>query len=321
MLTVKLLDQVRMVIRTKHYKYTTEQTYVAWIKRYILFHGKKHPTDMGEKEVREFLSYLAMDKNVAASTQNQALNAIVFLYKHVLDLPLGDFSQFDRAKRPKNLPTVLSIPEVRAILSHLSNENLLIANILYGSGLRLIECMRLRVQDIDFGQNMIVVRDGKGGKDRRTMLPNNVKNMLTMQLDKVRNLHRRDLEQGLGEVFLPYALERKYPGAARDIRWQYVFPSSTISEDPRSGRKGRHHLDESVPRKAVKQAAARAGIMKRVSPHVLRHSFATHLIEAGYDIRTVQELLGHSDVSTTMIYTHVLMNGKVGVTSPLDRLG
>ncbi len=318
---MKLLDQVRMVIRTRHYKYTTEQTYVAWIKRYILFHGKKHPTEMGDKEVSEFLSHLAMNKNVAASTQNQALNAIVFLYKHVLDRPLGDFSQFDRAKRPKNLPTVLSIPEVRALLSYMHDEVLLIANLLYGSGLRLIECMRLRVKDIDFSQGLIVVRDGKGGKDRRTMLPNNVKSMLTFQLDKVKCLHRQDLEKGLGEVFLPYALERKYPNAGRDIHWQYVFPSSTISKDPRSGRMGRHHLDESVPRKAVKQAAVRAGIMKRVSPHVLRHSFATHLIEAGYDIRTVQELLGHTDVSTTMIYTHVLMNGKVGVTSPLDRMG
>ncbi|MFA6012834.1 MAG: integron integrase [Desulfobacteraceae bacterium] len=317
---MKLLDQVRMVIRTRHYKYTTEQTYVGWIKRYILFHGKKHPSVMGDKEVSEFLSYLAMSKNVAASTQNQALNAIVFLYKHVIDRPLGDFSQFDRAKRPKNLPTVLSIPEVRALLSYMSDEVLLIANLLYGSGLRLIECMRLRVKDIDFAQGLVVVRDGKGGKDRRTMLPNNVKPLLTLQLEKVKFLHRQDLEKGFGEVFLPYALERKYPNAGRDIRWQYVFPSSTISKDPRSGRMGRHHLDESVPRKAVKQAAARAGIMKRVSPHVLRHSFATHLIEAGYDIRTVQELLGHTDVSTTMIYTHVLMNGKMGVTSPLDRL-
>ena len=318
---MKLLDQVRAVIRTRHYAYNTEETYVSWIKQYILFHGKRHPSELCEAEVSEFLTYLAVKRNVAASTQNQALNAIVFLYRHVLNAPLGDFSQFNRAKRPKNLPTVLTVEETRRLISHLSGESQVIAHILYGSGLRLTECLRLRVKDIDFSQNVIVVRDGKGGKDRRTMLPIAVKPALALQIDKVRAMHRHDLANGLGEVYLPFALEKKYPSAARDILWQYVFPSSSISKDPRSGRMGRHHLDESVPRKAVKQAAARAGIMKRVSPHVLRHSFATHLIEAGYDIRTVQELLGHTDVSTTMIYTHVLMNGKMGVTSPLDRLG
>lgn len=317
---MKLLDQVRMVIRTKHYKYTTEQTYVAWIKKYILFHGKRHPSILGTHELSQFLSFLAMDRNVAASTQNQALNAIVFLYKHVLNIPLGDFSQFERAKRPQNLPTVLTVNEVQRLIAYLTGENLIISSILYGSGLRLIECLRLRVQDIDFEQSVIVVRDGKGAKDRRTMLPNHVKQLLTCQIDRVKTIHEQDIEKGFGEVFLPYALGRKYPNAAKDIRWQYVFPSSTLSNDPRSNRMGRHHLDESVIRKAVKQAATKAGIMKRVSPHVLRHSFATHLIEAGYDIRTVQELLGHKDVSTTMIYTHVLMNGKMGVTSPLDRL-
>lgn len=318
---MKLLDQVRAVMRTKHYAYNTEETYVSWIKQYILFHGKRHPSELGEADVSKFLTYLAVNRNVAASTQNQALNAIVFLYRHVLENPLGDFSQFNRAKRPKNIPTVLTVDETRRLISHLSGENQVIAHILYGSGLRLTECLRLRVKDIDFSQNVLVVRDGKGGKDRRTMLPNAVKPALALQIDKVRDLHRHDLANGLGEVHLPFALRKKYPNAGRDILWQYVFPSSAISKDPRSDRMGRHHLDESVPRKAVKLAAARAGIMKRVSPHVLRHSFATHLIEAGYDIRTVQELLGHTDVSTTMIYTHVLMNGKVGVTSPLDRLG
>jgi integron integrase len=293
---------------------------VAWIKRYIIFHGKKHPSEMGTDHVSRFLTHLANDLNVAASTQNQALNAIVFLYKHVLNIPLGDFSQFDRAKRPKNLPTVLTADEVRNILSQMNGDNRLIATILYGSGLRLIECLRLRVQDIDFGQNIIMIRDGKGGKDRRTMLPTHIRPILSRQIEKVRELHRIDVGKGFGDVYLPYALERKYPNAGKDIRWQYVFPASMISKDPRSNRVGRHHLDESVPRKAVKQAAYRAGIVKRVSPHVLRHSFATHLIEAGYDIRTVQELLGHKDVATTMIYTHVLINGKVGVTSPLDRM-
>jgi integron integrase len=318
---MKLLDQVRAVIRTKHYAYNTEESYVNWIKQFILFHGKRHPSGLGNEEVSQFLTYLAVERNVAASTQNQALNAIVFLYKHVLETPLGDFSQFDRAKRPKTLPTVLTVDEVRRLISHLSGENRIIAHILYGSGLRLTECLRLRVQDVDFAQSLILVRDGKGGKDRRTMLPNTVRTALAVQIGKVREQHRLDLANGLGEVYLPYALGKKYPNAARDIHWQYVFPSSTLSKDPRSGRMGRHHLDESVPRKAVKQAAVKAGIMKRVSPHVLRHSFATHLIEAGYDIRTVQELLGHTDVSTTMIYTHVLMSGKMGVTSPLDRMG
>ena len=317
---MKLLDQVRAVIRTKHYKYTTEETYVSWIKQFILYHGKKHPAELGNREVKQFLSYLAVTRNVAASTQNQALNAIVFLYKHVLETPLGDFSQFDRAKRPKTLPTVLTVDETRRLIAHLSGETRIIGHILYGSGLRLTECLRLRVQDVDFAQNVITIRDGKGGKDRRTMLPNAVKPDLALHLKRVSAQHHRDLEQGLGEVYLPFALDKKYPNAARDIRWQYVFPSSTISKDPRSGRVGRHHLDESVARKAVKQAAAKAGIMKRVSPHVLRHSFATHLIEAGYDIRTVQELLGHTDVSTTMIYTRVLKVAAGGTASPLDVL-
>lgn len=317
---MKLLDQVRTVIRTKHYKYSTEQTYISWIKRYIFFHGKQHPAFLGAEGIEKFISFLAVEKNVAASTQNQALNAIVFLYKHVLKIPIGDFSDFSRAKRPENLPTVLTRNEVQILLNNLKGDHFLIANILYGSGLRLKECLRLRVQDIDFNQKLIIVKDGKGGKDRRTMLPKNVKQMLTSHLKRIKRIHVQDINDGFGDVFLPYALNRKYPHAARDFSWQYIFPSSTISKDPRSKRMGRHHLDESVPRKAVKLAARKANILKKVSPHILRHSFATHLIEAGYDIRTVQELLGHKDVSTTMIYTHVLQNGKVGVKSPLDTL-
>ncbi len=317
---MKLLDQVRTAIRTKHYKYSTEQTYVAWIKKYIMFHGKRHPATLGPQEISQFLSFLAVKRHVAASTQNQALNAIVFLYKQVLEMPLGDFSHFKRAKRPRNLPTVLTQGEVKRLLTYLSGNHLLIANILYGSGLRLNECLRLRVQDVDIQQQLIIVRNGKGGKDRRTMLPKNVKAALISQVERVKVLHGQDLENGFGEVYLPNALGQKYPHAAKDLKWQYVFPSATISKDPRSKRMGRHHLNESTPRKAIKQAARKAGIMKRVSPHVLRHSFATHLIESGYDLRTVQELLGHKDVSTTMIYTHVLLNGKLAVTSPLDRL-
>ena len=317
---MKLLDEVRSVIRTKHYKYSTEETYVSWIKRFILYHGKRHPSLLGEQEISQFISFLATDRNVAASTQNQALNAIVFLYKHVLKIELGDFSQFIRAKRPENIPVVLTRQEVKKVLANLKGDHLLIANILYGSGLRLKEALRLRVQDIDFDQQVINVIDGKGGKSRRTMLPEHVKHLLMAHLERVKIIHEQDLGSGLGEVYIPFAFSRKSPNAAKDIRWQYVFPSSTISKDPRSNRMGRHHLNESVPRKAVKNASRKAGIMKRVSPHVLRHSFATHLIEGGYDIRTVQELLGHKDISTTMIYTHVLQDSNVGVKSPLDSL-
>ncbi|MBU0992742.1 MAG: integron integrase [Proteobacteria bacterium] len=317
---MKLIDQVRTVIRTKHYKYSTEESYVSWIKRYILFHNKQHPSTLGEKDISQFISFLAVEKNVAASTQNQALNAIVFLYKHVLKLEVGDFGSFERAKRPQNLPTVMTRTEVLKILSMLQGDHLLIGKILYGCGLRLKECVRLRVKDINFEENIIIVRDGKGAKDRRTMLPSSIKELLKQQLTRVKLIHEKDLKDGYGEVYLPYALSRKYPNAAKEWIWQYVFPSGTLAKDPRSNRVGRHHMDESAHRKAVKRAAYQAGIMKKISPHCFRHSFATHLIENGYDIRTVQELLGHKDVSTTMIYTHVLMNGKVGVNSPLDAL-
>ncbi len=317
---MKLIDQVRREIRKKHYKYSTEESYTSWIKRYILFHNKKHPEILGETEISQYLSFLANGRNVAASTQNQALNAIVFLYKHVLKIELNDFGNFERAKTPKKLPTVLTINEVKIVLNLISGYHSLISNILYGSGLRLTECVRLRIMDIDFEQNIIMVSDGKGGVDRRTMLSQKVKDMLMFHLEKVKEIHNEDLKSGFGAVYLPFALNRKYPNAAKSWKWQYVFPSEKLSRDPRSNTIKRHHIDKSSTRKAVKKAALKGGIMKRVSPHVFRHSFATHLIESGYDIRTVQELLGHKDVSTTMIYTHVLMNGMVGVKSPLDSL-
>ncbi len=317
---MKLMDQVRLTLRRKHYKYSTEKTYIGWIKRYIYFHNKQHPDSLGENDIVNFLNHLANDRKVAASTQNQALNAVVFLYKNVLKIELGDFGQFDRAKVPETLPTVLTKTETEKILLFLNGIHLLISKILYGSGLRLKECVRLRVQDIEFEQSIIMVRDGKGARDRRTMIPSNVKQMLRDHLRSVQIIHQQDLDNGFGEVFLPYALERKYASAPKEWRWQYVFPASGISKDPRSNKFRRHHISESSHRKSVRAAAKKAGIHKKVTPHVLRHSFATHLIEGGYDIRTVQELLGHKDVSTTMIYTHVLQDSNIGVKSPLDSL-
>ncbi len=318
---MKLLDQVRQVIRKKHYSYRTEQTYVAWIKRFILFHGKKHPKDMGEKEISTYISHLAVNRNVAASTQNQALNAIVFLYKQVLNRKLGDFGPMERAKRPKRLPSVLTRKEADLVLTVMSGKYALMAKLLYGCGLRLMECLRLRVKDIEFGSNQVIVRNGKGQKDRVTMLPEQLKKPLTEHLKGVRVIHEKDLKNGFGEVYLPFALSRKYPNAAKEWYWQFVFPSTRISKDPRSGTSRRHHAYETTLQRAVRNAARSVGIPKPVSPHTFRHSFATHLLEAGYDIRTVQELLGHKDVSTTMIYTHVLNKGGMGVKSPLDMPG
>ena len=317
---MKLLDKVRHVIRKKHYSIRTEQAYADWIKRFILFHGKRHPKDMGEAEISQYISYLAVKKNVAASTQNQALNAIVFLYKQVLNRDLGDFGSMERAKRPKRLPTVLTKDEANLVLKVMSGTNALMTKLLYGCGLRLMECLRLRVKDIEFDRNQVTVRDGKGHKDRITMLPNQLKIQLLEHLEKVRIIHEEDLKRGFGEVYLPYALSRKYPNAAKEWCWQYVFPSKRISKDPRSGKYGRHHANETALQKAVRKAARTVSVSKPVSPHAFRHSFATHLIEAGYDIRTVQELLGHKDVSTTMIYTHVLNKGGMGVKSPLDMI-
>lgn len=317
---MKLLDQVRDVIRKKHYSIRTEQSYVNWIKQFIIFHKKRHPRDMGESEISQYLSYLATDKNVASSTQNQALNALVFLYKHVLRIDLGEFGHMERAKRPERVPTVMAKTEVGRVLAAMSGIYGLMAKLIYGSGLRLMECARLRVKDIDFERGQLIVRDGKGMKDRVTMLPEQLRPFLLEHLGRVKTIHEQDLRKGLGEVYLPFALERKYLSAGREWGWQYVFPSERLSEDPRGGKVRRHHIHESGLQRAVQKAARAAGLSKPISPHTFRHSFATHLLEAGYDIRTVQELLGHKSVSTTMIYTHVIQKGGMGVQSPLDAM-
>ena len=314
----RLLEQTRQVLRTLHYSVRTEENYIQWIRRFIFFHNKRHPKDMGEKEVRAFLTHLAVNKHVAASTQNQALSAILFLYKRVLEMKLDWIDDVVRAKRPKKLPVVLSKDETMKILGAMRGTNALIAKLLYGTGMRLMEVMRLRVHDVDFSNNQIVVRSGKGNKDRYTTLPVSLVAELKDQLDYVRVLHDKDLAEGFGRVQLPFALDRKYPNAGVEYGWQYCFPSAKRSVDLRSDRVGRHHLDEKNIGRAIKNATRTVEIVKRVSSHTFRHSFATHLLESGYDIRTVQELLGHKDVSTTMIYTHVLNKGGRGVKSPLD---
>ncbi|HEU0187114.1 MAG TPA: integron integrase [Gallionellaceae bacterium] len=315
----KLLDQVRDKIRVKHYSIRTETQYLQWIKRFIYFHGKQHPRDLGAAEVEAFLSHLATEGNVSASTQNQALSALLFLYREVLGINLPWMETMVRAKKPQRLPVVLNRAEVGLVLERMEGTYSLMARLLYGTGMRLMECCRLRVKDIDFGQREILVRDGKGGKDRVTMLPETLIRPLQEHLAKRRWLYDEDSGKGMAEVFLPDALARKYPRAASEWAWQYVFPSGSYSVDPRSGHERRHHIDEKLLQRAMKKAVAASGIVKLATPHTLRHSFATHLLEGGYDIRTVQELLGHSDVSTTMIYTHVLNKGGKGVVSPLDR--
>jgi integron integrase len=314
----RLLDQVREAIRRHHYSYRTEQAYVHWVKRYILFHGKRHPQEMGADEVTAFLSHLALDRSVAASTQNQALAALLFLYSEVVGRVLPWMESITRAKRPVKVPVVLTRDEVRALLAQLDGTKWLMASLLYGAGLRLRECLHLRVKDIDFGYHQITVRRGKGDKDRVTMLPAPLADPLRSHLARVHALHERDLEQGYGEVEMPGALSRKYPRAGRDWGWQYVFPSRKLSVDPRTGVIRRHHVYDDVLPRAISQAARAAGVVKPAGCHTLRHSFATHLLQAGYDIRTVQELLGHQDVSTTMVYTHVLNKGGRGVSSPLE---
>ncbi|MEK9137946.1 MAG: integron integrase [Bacteroidota bacterium] len=296
----------------------TIESYRLWIKRYILFHNKRHPLTMGEEEIRAFLTHLAERENVAASTQNVAFNAILFLYRNVLQKDLGDIGSFLRAHRPRHLPVVFTHEEACAVLNQLKGANKFRASLLYGSGLRLFECIKLRVQDIDFGMSQIIVRDGKGEKDRVTMLPSSLVLALKSQLEKVREVYESDLVAGYGEVSLPYALERKYVNATKSWNWQYIFPASHRSRDPDSGRIKRHHVDESSVQREVKQAIVRAQIHKHGSCHTFRHTFATRLLETGYDIRTVQELLGHKDVRTTMIYTHVLNKGGLTVKSPLD---
>jgi integron integrase len=316
----KLLDQVRETIWIRHYSVRTEEAYVSWIKRFILFHGKRHPLEMGEDEITRFLSALAVHEQVSASTQNQALCALLFLYRHVLDPDVRWLQDVIRAKRPQRLPVVLTRPEVKALLGALEGVHWIMASLLYGAGLRLLECLRLRVKDTDFSSHQILVREGKGNKDRRTILPAAVKERLAAHLEHVRQRHQYDLAQGFGRVYVPDALQRKYPHANSEWGWQWVFPASQISIDPRSGEHRRHHLHESVLQRAVKEAARTIRLTKTASCHTLRHSFATHLLEDGYDIRTIQELLGHRDVKTTMIYTHVLNRGGRGVNSPMDRL-
>jgi integron integrase len=309
---------VRDVIRRKQYSLRTEQAYVDWIKRFVLYHDKRHPAEMAEEEVAQFLTHLARDLKVAPSTQNQALSALLFLYKEVLKHEIGWLEKVERAKKPPKLPVVLSHAEVKRIFAHLHGTPKLMARLLYGSGLRLMECVRLRVKDIDFELAQITVRDAKGGKDRITMLPLNLAEPLQRHLVRVKAQHEQDLEDGFGHVHLPFAIGRKFPSAAREWAWQYVFPSSRISIDPRSGKRQRHHMAEGILQSALKRAVDAGGIAKRANCHSLRHSFATHLLGKGYDIRTVQELLGHKDVSTTMIYTHVLSKPGIGVKSPLD---
>lgn len=317
---VRLLDAVRNRCRLKHYSIRTEQAYSGWIRRFILFHGKVHPRLMGAPEVEQFLTHLAVGCNVAAGTQNQALSALLFLYKEILGVQLPWLESVTRAKRPQRVPTVLSAVEVQWVLARLEGRDWLMASLLYGTGMRLMECVRLRVKDVDFARNEITVRDGKGGKDRHTVLPAMLVEPLVRQLDRVRELHRDDMNAGYAGVYLPHALARKYAKAPMEIAWQYVFPAAKVSTDPRGGAVRRHHVDEGLLQRAVRRAVVGAGISKPASCHTLRHSFATHLIEAGYDIRTVQELLGHADVATTQIYTHVLNRGGSGVLSPLDRL-
>ena len=317
----RLIDQVRSELRVRHYSIRTEEAYTAWIRRYIEFH-RRHPRDLDGDDLNRFLTHLAEKGRVAVSTQRQALSAILFLYRHVLKVNLDWLDNVVRARQPRRLPTVLSREEVAAVLSGLQGTAQLVVLLLYGTGMRILECLRLRVQDVDFDLGHITIRNPKGGRDRVTMLPDSTHDRLLDHLGQVRATHEADLADSFGSVYLPDALERKYPHADREWKWQYVFPASKRGTDPRTGIVRRHHLHESVIRKAIYAAARRARIDKKVSCHTFRHSFATHLLMAGYDIRTIQELLGHKDVKTTMIYTHILGNsGGRGVTSPADTLG
>ncbi|HEY0975417.1 MAG TPA: integron integrase [Solimonas sp.] len=316
----RLMDSVKEALRVRHYSLSTEKSYCDWIRRFILFSGKRHPSEMGIEEVTAFLSHLAISRNVSPSTQNQAKAAILFLYKHVLSIDLPWLDTVVQAKAREHVPVVLTEVEVRRLLQAMSGTPAMVASLLYGTGMRLMEALRLRVKDVELARREIVVREGKGGKDRVTVLPENLVLPLREQIARVKTLHDADLANGGGATWLPDALSIKYPSAPRAFGWQYVFPARQCSRDPRSGRSGRHHLLPDSIQRAVREAARLANIVKPCSPHVLRHSFATHLLQAGYDIRTVQELLGHADVSTTMIYTHVLNRGGRGVVSPLDRV-
>ena len=316
----KLLDLVRESLRVHHYSIRTEKSYINWMKRYIFFHKKRHPKDMAAKEIGEFLTDLAVNKHVGSSTQNQALNALVFLYKHVLKKEPGIFEGVIRAKRPERLPTVLTRVEVKRLLNGLNGTYKLMGDLLYGTGMRVMELLRLRVKDLDFEKTTITIRQGKGDKDRITMMPEIIIQKLREHLERVKLLHENDLKSGMGRVYLPDALEVKYPNMDKSWGWQYVFPAKGLSVDPRTGRTARHHVHEIAIQRAIKQATRLAGIHKHVGPHTLRHSFATHLLEKGRDIREIQELLGHADVSTTQIYTHVMNRPGVIIKSPLDDL-
>lgn len=318
MIKSKLLDQIRQTMRLKHLSIRTEKAYINWIYRFIIYNNKRHPKELGEEEIRKFLSSLAIEGNVSPSTQNQALNALLFLYGKVLCTPLNDLGNVVRANRSLRLPVVFSKTEITEIFKHLHCENKLIVSLLYGSGLRLMEALRLRVTDLDMKQNRIIVRFGKGNKDRITMFPETLQCAMKIHMQKIEAIHKQDCEEGFGDVYLPYALEKKSPGAAKQWKWQYVFPSSKRSIDPQSKKEMRHHIAESNVQRAIKNAITKAGVNKNGSAHSFRHSFATHLLEGGYDIRTVQDLLGHADVRTTMIYTHVLNKGGISVKSPLD---
>ncbi len=312
---------MRAALRARHYSYRTEQSYIQWVRRFILFHNKRHPAEMGTTEIEAFLSHLATNKNISVSTQNQALSALLFLYRHVLQKEISPTLNYAIAKRPKRLPVVLSRDEVRRLMTYLDGIPWLVAQLLYGSGLRLSEALRLRIKDIDFSNNYILVRNGKGDKDRVTLLPQSIQPHLKIQIQRARRLYTRDLQNSRwGGVSIPNALAQKYPNAPREWIWQYLFPAERLSVDPRSQRLLRHHLHPTSIQKAIRRAATEAKITKHVTPHTLRHSFATHLLEAGYDIRTVQELLGHKDIRTTMIYTHVMKSGPFAVQSPLDTL-
>ncbi|HGY56202.1 MAG TPA: integron integrase [Caldithrix abyssi] len=316
----KLLVQMRDRLRAMHYSIRTEETYINWVRQFILFHKKRHPAEMGADEINQYLTFLAVKRRVAPSTQNQALSAILFLYKHILDDQLDQVEDYIRAKKIPKLPVVLSKEEVNAVFRHLKYPYTIICGLLYGGGLRLMECLRLRIKDVDFKFKQITVRDGKGSKDRHTILPEKLSQPLKLHIKSVLALHQIDLASGYGQAALPYALKKKYPSAAKDPGWQYLFPAATLSKDPRQpdAPKRRHHISDSLVQKAVRKAVKQTDIVKPVSPHTFRHSFATHLLQNGYDIRTVQELLGHKDVKTTMIYTHVLNRGGMAVKSPLD---
>jgi len=314
----ELLERLRQAVRVRNYSYRTEQAYLYWVEKFLRYYHHKHPAEMGTSQISRYLNHLAVQLNLAASSQNQALSALLFLYREVLGIELNWMNTLVWAKKPKKIPTVFTRQEVQQVLSQLHGTKWLMASLLYGAGLRLMECLRLRVKDVDFGFQQIIVRDGKGQQDRITILPEKLIIPLQEQIAAVKKLHDADLQEGFGEVFLPYALDRKYPNANRELRWQFVFPSEVRSQDPRSGRERRHHLHPSILQEAVRETVIKSNIPKTGSPHTLRHSFATHLLENGYDIRTVQELLGHKSVQTTMIYTHVLKRGGHAIRSPLD---